>query len=317
MLPPLRPPGGWAAEGVPGARKRVFALATGAGPAYVQPMVMKQFLTVATIGTALALLPGCKDSSSPQPSESSTGAPETASTPATPTATNASSPADTIAKAAEAVLGDQARNMLPADAGVPRTGTNAPIAAKVLNEVAKGGDADWGNLLKSVTSQNSDKLLGAIGGDLGKAAGALKQSLGAEGGISAKVDTAVRAALEGKHSDALALYSKLGGAGLTPGQQKLVAEVRDLSAAFWVQKDLSALDGAQGHVATVVNALRKGEVTGALPALKELAQNAALTAGQKDLLGTLVKQYAPALGQAADAVKAKVPELPPVPKLGN
>jgi hypothetical protein len=248
---------------------------------------MKNLLIFVTAGTSLALLVGCSESNAPQSAETGNSS------------TNAVSSPEKMAGA------------------VPTTGSNAPVAAQVLNEVAKGADADWGGLVKSLAANHSDEVLNSIGGDLGKIATTLKQSLESQQDLSTTVDSAVRAALADKHSEALALYSKLGAAKLTPEQEKLIGEVKNLTSAFWVQKDLSALDGAQGRVATVVKALRQGDVATALPALNELAKNAALTPQQKELLGTLVKEYAPALAGAAEAVKQKIPELPAVPKPGN
>jgi hypothetical protein len=274
---------------------------------------MQKFLLFASLGTGLALLVGCSESSAPASPENRPTKPQSSATPAsgaTAGASNAASPAEAVAQVAQAVLGDQAKNLQPESPGVPPTGSNAPVAAQVLHEVAKGKEADWSGLVKSLAANHSDQLLGGLGGDLGKIATTLKQSLENRKDLSTTVDSAVRAVLKDQHSEALALYDKLSAARLTPGQQKLLAEVKNLTAAFWVQKDLSALDGAQGKVASVVKALRQGDVTAALPTLKELAQNAALTPRQKELLGVLVKEYAPSVAEAAETVKKKLPALP-------
>ena len=69
-----------------------------------------------------------------------------------------------------------------------------------------------------------------------------------------------------------------------------------------MQKNFSALDGAQGDVANVVSSLRSGKITAALPALKNIAQNAKLTDTQKQLITTIGDKYAPGLSKASGAV---------------
>lgn len=282
---------------------------------------MKQItLSLATLATTL-FLSGCSDSGSDTPpsnagnSSNNNNVAGGASASATSTTTNAQ--AESIVRAAESLLGEQARNLLPQDAGVPATGSDAPVAARVLGEVAKGGGADWEGLLKSVATDNTDALLNSIGGDLGRTAASLKNSLEGNAPVTGALDTAVRSLLSGQDSEALGLYDKLTKAGLTEDQKELATELRDLTAAFLTQKNLSALDGAEGRVATLVNALRKGEVAAALPAVKELASNASLTPAQKGFLETLAGQYAPGLSAITEKVTSGLPELPSVPKLGN
>lgn len=216
-------------------------------------------------------------------------------------------------QAAETLLGEQARNLLPPGSGISSTGSNAPAAARLLGEVAKGRGGDWGGLLKSLADENADPVLNSIGGELGQTASRLKQSLEGDAGLTGAVQTAVESLLAGQDSGALGLYSKLTKAGLTPEQKELASETRNLTAAFLAQRSLSALDGAEGQVATVVNALRKGEVATALPAIKELASNASLTPSQKGLLNSLALEYAPGLSELRNSLPAGLPVLPPSP----
>ena len=97
---------------------------------------------------------------------------------------------------------------------------------------------------------------------------------------------------------------------LTPQQQQLAKEVGSLTSAFVVQKNFSSLDGAQGEVASVVNALRKGDITAAIPPLQKVAQNAGLTPSQKDLVSSLADQYAPGLKKAAGTLQQGLKSLP-------
>jgi len=111
----------------------------------------------------------------------------------------------------------------------------------------------------------------------------------------------------------LELYGRLTQSSLTPQQKEIASEMRNLTAAFLTQRNLSALDGAAGQVATVVNALRKGEVAMALPAIKELASNASLTSAQKELLKSRAGEYAPGLKELSRSLPAGLPALPPLP----
>lgn len=281
---------------------------------------MKRVTLSLAIVTACLLVSGCSESGSDTPPSNQGTASSNPQVPASAPAsgtTTTNAQAEAVVRAAESLLGDQARNLLPQDVGAPTTGSGAPVAARVLGEVAKGGEADWGGLLKSVATDNADPVLNSIGGDLGRTAASLKQSLEGDAGLTSALDTAVRSLLDGQDAGALGLYDKLTQASLTPQQEKLATEMRDLTAAFLTQKNLSALDGAEGQVATVVNALRRGEMAGALPAVKALASNASLTPAQKGFLGSLAKQYAPGLGEMTKSLPAGLPELPPVPKLGN
>ncbi|MCP5523890.1 MAG: hypothetical protein H7A46_20325 [Verrucomicrobiales bacterium] len=241
---------------------------------------------------------------------------DAAATPA-PAAGNSNAQARAVVQAAEALLGDQARNLLPQSPGISGEASNAPVAARVLGEIAKGNGADWGGLLKSLGTDNADSVLNSIGGDLGQTATSLKQSLEADAGLAGSVETAVKSLLEGKDTGALGVCNQLMKSNLTPQQKELATEMRNLSAAFLAQKNLSALDGAQGQVATVVNSLRQGQVAAALPAIKELAANASLTADQKGLLKSLAKEYAPGLSELGRSLPVALPDLPPLPGGGN
>lgn len=244
--------------------------------------------------------------------------------PATPTPGGAQPGSGTgtaLRDAAESVLGPQARNLLPADAGVPASGPDAPAAAQLLAEVSKqiqSGNADWGALLKSLATSRSDSALASLGADLGKTAGSLKQSLEGKSSLTEMLDTGIRAVLTGRDAEALGLYDKLTRADLTPAQEKLAREVQNLVAAFLTHKNLSALDGAQGQVGQLVTALRQGNLAAVTPAVQQLTQNLSLTPAQKDFLSTLTAKYGPAvkeLGRSLTPDRA-IP-MPPVPTPQN
>ena len=97
-------------------------------------------------------------------------------------------------------------------------------------------------------------------------------------------------------------FKLVSAAKLTSEQLELARQFGNLASAYVVQKNFSALDGAQGDVANIVNALRSGKIKAALPSLKTIAQNAKLTATQKTLITTIADKYAPGLSKAAGAM---------------
>jgi hypothetical protein len=139
----------------------------------------------------------------------------------------------------------------------------------------------------------------------------LAESATGNSDLKTKVASALQSISSGKEesSGLGTLFQQAKQANLTPQQTQLVKEVSNLASAYVVQKNFSSVDGAQGDVANIVNALRRGSITPALPALQSLAQNASLTAQQKDLLGTLAGQYAPGLKKAGDSLKQGLQSL--------
>jgi len=164
---------------------------------------------------------------------------------------------------------------------------------------------------QAATAQ-TDKLLGAIGGDLAGKVKSLTQTLGANDALKSQLDGALQSLTDGKDATALSQVFQVAQAAtnLTPQQQQLAKEVGNLTSAFVVQKNFSALDGAQGDVAGVVNALRQGNITAAIPPLQKVAQNAGMTPSQKQLITSLADQYAPGLKKAADTLQQGLKSLP-------
>ena len=128
----------------------------------------------------------------------------------------------------------------------------------------------------------------------------------------------MKSLVSGQDSSALTSAFKLAQvSALTPEQIGLAKEVGNLASAYVVQKNFASLPGAQGDVTTIVNSLRKGEITPALPALQNVAQNAKLTASQKDLIGTVADKYAPGLKNAASTVSQGLDTLKKLPGLSK
>jgi hypothetical protein len=86
-------------------------------------------------------------------------------------------------------------------------------------------------------------------------------------------------------------------------------QVGNLASAYVVQKNFASLDGAQGDVASIVSSLRDGQITTAIPAIKNVATNAHLTDDQKTLITKIADQYAPGWKKAG-AVLDGLKKLP-------
>jgi hypothetical protein len=170
-----------------------------------------------------------------------------------------------------------------------QTGTNA--AAQFLTQAKTASDSKLGDIASELT------------GKVGK----LESLLGANSSIKTKLDSTLKSLTGGMDGDALnSAFSLVKGAKPTPEQLGLAKQVGNLASAYVVQKNFTSLDGAQGDVATIVSSLREGKVADAVPALKNVATNAHLTDGQKQLITTIADKYAPGwktAGEAIDGVK--------------
>lgn len=157
--------------------------------------------------------------------------------------------------------------------------------------------------LKGTAAAQGDATLTAIGGELQTKAESLNQSLAANTGASTALQTALQSLSAGKSANSLASLQKLSAAKLTPEQTKLAADVYHIGTAYVIQKQFASLDGAQNDVVKAVSALRKGETLTALPSIQSIAQNAKLTAPQKELIQSVASQYAPGVEKVGNALK--------------
>ncbi len=157
--------------------------------------------------------------------------------------------------------------------------------------------------LKSSAAAQGDATLKSIGGDLQTKAGSLSQSLATNTVASSTLQNALQSLASGKSAESLSSLQKLGAAKLTPEQTKLAADVYHIGTAYVIQKNFASLDGAQGDVAKAVNSLRNGETLAALPAIQSIAQNAKLTAPQKELIQSVASQYAPGVEKVGNALR--------------
>ncbi len=164
--------------------------------------------------------------------------------------------------------------------------------------------ADYLSDFKKTAEAAADPQVKSLGTELGSKLGALNTSLDGNSAAQSQLQTAV-AGLAGQSGPVKTLNSlqQLSAAKLTPEQTKLAKDVYNTGSAYLLQKNLGAVEGAQGDVATAVSALKKGSPIEALPALKNIGQNAKLTDTQKVLVQTLAKSYVPGLQKADDLLK--------------
>jgi hypothetical protein len=91
---------------------------------------------------------------------------------------------------------------------------------------------------------------------------------------------------------------------------QLAKDVGNLASAYVVQKNFASLEGAQSDVATIVNSLRQGQITPAIPAIQKVAQNASLTPTQKQLVASIADKYAPGVTKTAGALQQGLHSVP-------
>ena len=191
-------------------------------------------------------------------------------------------------------------------ASMENTKSPAAVAAPAVEAVKSAANDLAAKFVAQATSA-ADSQLGPIASELTTKVQALSAAVGANDTIKRALDSTLQSLAGGQDSTALASAFQLAEAAkLTPEQLGLAKEVGNLASAYAVQKNFSALEGAQGDVATIVNSLRKGEITAAIPALKNVADNTHLTDTQKQLVTSVADKYAPGwqkAGQVLDAVK--------------
>ena len=135
-------------------------------------------------------------------------------------------------------------------------------------------------------------------------------ALGTNSVLTSQIDTVLKSLTGGQDSTALSSAFKLvSAAKLTPEQVDVARQVGNLASAYVVQKNFASLDGAQGDVASIVSSLRDGQITTAIPAIKNVATNAHLTDDQKTLITKIADQYAPGWKKAG-AVLDGLKKLP-------
>jgi hypothetical protein len=149
----------------------------------------------------------------------------------------------------------------------------------------------------------SDSQLGPIASELTGAIQKLSTSLGTNAAVKEQLDNTLKALTGGKDSEALThAFDLAKSAKLTPEQVGVAKQVGNLTSAYAVQKNFATLEGSQGDVATIVSSLRSGNVTAAVPPLKNVATSAKLTAPQKQIITKVADKYAPGWEKARGAM---------------
>jgi hypothetical protein len=160
----------------------------------------------------------------------------------------------------------------------------------------------------------SDGQLGAIASELTGKVQSLGATLVGNDAVKSLLDGTLKSLTGGMDSDALISAFKVAAAAkLTPEQIVLAKQVGNLASAYAVQKNFAALEGSQTDVGTIVSSLRGGNITAAIPAIKNVAGNAHLTDGQKKLITTVADKYAPGWQKAKGALDG----IKKLPGLGN
>jgi|SRR5690242_2338185 len=165
--------------------------------------------------------------------------------------------------------------------------------------------ADAGLISKflDAAKASSDSQLGDIATELTGKIEAFGAALGTNSVIQSQLDSTLKSLTGGQDSAALSsAYKLVSDAKLTPEQLGLAKQVGNLASAYVVQKNFTSLEGAQGDVATIVSSLRDGQITTAIPAVKNVATNAHLTDAQKTLITKVADKYAPGWKKAGEAL---------------
>lgn len=185
----------------------------------------------------------------------------------------------------------------------------APAAAV---EAVKSAANELATQFMAQAKAATDSKLGEIASELTTKMQALTAAVGTNAAVKSSLESTLQSLTSGLDANALSSAFKVAEAAkFTPEQLTLAKEVGNLASAFVVQKNFAALEGAQGDVATIVKSLRSGQITAAIPSLKNVATNAHLTDSQKQLVTTIADKYAPGWKNAAGAVDAikKLPGL--------
>ena len=194
-----------------------------------------------------------------------------------------------VATATAALCGFTATVFAQADAG---------LVSKFLDQARSASDGQLGTIASELTGKV--KSLGA--------------AVGANDAIKSHLDGMLKSLTGGMDSDALASAFKVASvAKLTPEQIGLAKQVGNVASAYVVQKNFATLEGSQSDVATIVSSLRGGNVTAAIPPLKNVASSAKLTDPQKKLITTVADKYAPGWQKAKGAMDG----IKKLPGLGN
>jgi hypothetical protein len=184
------------------------------------------------------------------------------------------------------------------------------LTAGLAQDCAAQSFADLLGQITAAGKTSGDATLKSLGGTLTTKAQSLNTSLAGNTGAQGLLQNGLSSLLSGNGANSLGTFAKLSAAKLTPEQTKLAKEVGNVGSAYIVQKNFSSLEGAQGDVAQIVNSLRKGTPTAAIPSIQNVAQNAKLTPAQKEVATSLVNQYVPGAKKVGDLLGGGLKSFP-------
>lgn len=182
-------------------------------------------------------------------------------------------------------------------------------AATEATKTATTAANDLAQQLLSTAQTKSDTLLQDLSKDVQTSITQLGSKLAGDTTLKGYLDNAVQSVVKGQDIQALDYYNKLVQSKLTDDQMAVVKQTGDVLSAFVVQKNFGALDGMQSEVAQIVNSLRKGDTTTAIPAIQKVASSAKLTDSQKELIGSLADKYAPGVKAATKSLQDGLQKL--------
>lgn len=156
----------------------------------------------------------------------------------------------------------------------------------------------------------SDSQLGPIATELTTKLQSLGTALAGNASVKSALDGTLKSLTGGMDSEALSsAFDLVKSAKLTPEQIGVAKQVGNLTSAYAVQKNFASLEGSQGDVATIVSSLRSGNVTAAVPPLKNVATSAKLSDPQKQIITKVADKYAPGWEKAKGAMDS-IKKLP-------
>ncbi len=185
-----------------------------------------------------------------------------------------------------------------------------PVALKDIQESAKKTKLpDPAEVLPSEGAAKSlvDKLSIASSETVANLMSSLKN---VDPSVVSNLNGALDAFAKENDQGALKYLAKFRAASLTPEQTALAAEVRDVIATAVLERNFEV--SGDGDIAKVVSSIKSRDTPGAVSGLRALAGRAGLTAGQRDLLQTLITDYAPQIAAAAESLKGNLKSVNPL-----
>ena len=122
--------------------------------------------------------------------------------------------------------------------------------------------------IKSSAKASGDPTLAGLGGDLSSKVTALSEKLGDNSAAQGRLHSAVQSLTSSNGLDSLTGLQKLADSKLPAGGSKLAKEVKNLSGAYLLQKQLGSVPGVQSEVSQIVGSLTKGDLLSAVPAIQ-------------------------------------------------